>query len=51
MLLQLRGLVDLRQRSSRCRRQGHLWTDMAYPPACSQCGRTRPVTPTPPIAA
>jgi hypothetical protein len=41
MLSQLRVLVAARQRDALCRREGHAWTDMAYPPACVHCGRTR----------
>ena len=41
MLSQLRVLMAAGQRATRCRRRGHLWTEMAYPPACAQCGRTR----------
>jgi hypothetical protein len=41
MLSQLRVLVAARQRNAHCRRNGHAWTDMAYPPACVYCGRTR----------
>jgi hypothetical protein len=41
MLAPLRTLVTARQRVNHCRRHGHAWTDMAEPPACMVCGRTR----------
>jgi hypothetical protein len=41
MLSHIRVLVAARQRAAQCRRQGHAWTAMAYPPACVTCGRTR----------
>jgi hypothetical protein len=30
------------RRREQCRRIGHQWTDMSYPPACTHCGRCRP---------
>jgi hypothetical protein len=36
------------QRAVLCRLTGHSWTDMAYPPACSQCGRTQTAGSSPP---
>jgi hypothetical protein len=41
MLPHLRGVLAAGQRAVQCRVIGHTWTDMAYPPACSQCGRTQ----------
>jgi hypothetical protein len=37
-------LMQLRSRLGRLRnpcRTGHDWTELAYPPACRTCGRTR----------
>ena len=53
MLSQLRGVlaagVVAGQRVMHCRLIGHTWTDMSYPPACTQCGRTQlPVLPSDP---
>jgi hypothetical protein len=39
-------IAVLRERLSRLRnpcRAGHVWTELAHPPACRVCGRTREV--------
>ncbi len=37
----LRAPLAAWHRGGSCRRGGHAWTDMANPPACAHCGRTR----------
>jgi len=41
MLAQLLDLVTWRHRDAHCKRNGHQWTDLATPVACSWCGRSR----------